>query len=199
MRRHHGGVTQTETEAGETGEQRRRRSLNTTSRDMLLSLAVIVGLVGVLLLLVPTPSAIPVRSIDVGAAAAANRAQLGFAPADPTLPAGWTARTADVLTGTDGLPTWHLTYTTPSGHYAGAQQAAKATADWEARQVTDGREAGTRTIGSHDWIIRSRPDRGITSLVLRQPGGGTTPEVTTVVTGTAPQAELDQFVLAVMP
>ena len=181
-------MTQTESEV------RRRRSLNTTSRDMLISMAVIVGIVVALLLLVPRPNQIPTRSLDVTAAALAARAELGFAPADPQLPAGWTARSADVQRATDDLPTWHLTYTTPSGHYAGVQQTAKATAAWEANQVTGGNPAqGNRTVGSHDWIIRSRLDRGITSLVYRQP------PITTVVTGTATQAEIDQLALAVAP
>jgi hypothetical protein len=185
-------VTETESEA------RRSRSLNTTSRDMLLSMAVIVAIGVALLLLVPRPNQIPVRSLDVPAAAAASKAELGFAPADPKLPDGWTARSADVQRATDDLPTWHLTYTTPSGHYAGVQQTAKATAAWEANQVTGGNPAqGTRTLGSQLWIIRSRLDRGITSLVLRQPDQS--PPITTVVTGTATQAEIDQLALAVAP
>ena len=53
---------------------------------MLLSLAVIVGLILVFLLLVPRPNRIPERAIDVSAAATAARAELGFSPADPELP-----------------------------------------------------------------------------------------------------------------
>ena len=160
---------------------------------MLISMAVIIGLVLALLLLVPRPNKIPERTLDVTAAAVAARAQLGFAPANPVLPAGWTARAADVQQATDDLPTWHLSYTTPSGHYAGIQQTAHATAAWEARQVTDGKEQGTRFIDGREWIIRSRIDRGVTSWVLRQP------PITTVVTGTAPDAELDQFAEAAVP
>ena len=37
------------------------------------------------------------------------------------------------------------------------------------------------------WVVRSRTDRGITSWVLRQPG------LTTIVTGTADDAELAQL------
>jgi len=179
-------VTETETEV------RRRRSLNTTSRDMLLSMAVIVGLILVFLLLVPRPNKIPERTLDVSAAAQAATTELGFAPADPALPEGWTARTADVQRGTDNLPTWHLTYTSPSGRYVGVQQTAKATKDWEARQVTDGAERGTTSVGGKTWVIRSRTDRGITNWVLREP------PVTTVVTGTATEPELALFATAVV-
>ncbi len=168
-------------------EARRRRSLNTTSRDMLVSMAVIVGLILVFLLLVPRPNTIPQRTLDVPAAARAATTDLGFAPADPALPEGWTARTANVQRGTSDLPTWHLTYTSPSGHYVGVQQAAKATPAWEARQVTDGAEQGTISVGGKTWVIRSRTDRGITNWVLREP------PITTVVTGTAPESELAYF------
>lgn len=179
-------MTETESEA------RPRRSLNTTARDMLISMAVIVGLILVFVLLVPRPNQIPARTLDVTAAAAAATEELGFAPADPTLPAGWVARTADVQRGTDQIPTWHLTYTSPSGRYVGVQQAADATDRWEARQVTDGTDQGTIAVGGATWTIRSRIDRNITSWVLRQ-----TP-VTTVVTGTALEPELALFATAVV-
>jgi hypothetical protein len=159
---------------------------------MLLSMAVIVGLIVVFLLLVPRPNKIPERSLDVSAAADVARSELGFVPADPSLPPGWTARTADVQRGTDNLPTWHLTYTSPSGHYVGVQQTAKATAAWEARQVTDGKDQGTHSVGGKTWVIRSRTDRGITSWVLREP------PLTTVVTGTADEPELSLFATAVV-
>jgi uncharacterized protein DUF4245 len=185
-----GQVSQTQVEP----EDRQRRSLSTTSRDMILSMLVIVGIVGLLLLLVPRPNAIPERTLDVTAAARSASSQLGFAPAVPDgLPGAWTARAADVQRGTDGLPTWHLTYTTPSGRYAGVQQAKNATPAWEARQVTDGRDQGERTIGATTWTVRSRTDRGVTSYVLRAGG------LTTVVTGTATTGEMDTFAAAVAP
>lgn len=173
-------------------DDRRRRSARTGPRDMLLSLAVIVGLVALLLVLVPRPNKIPQRAVDVTAAVAGASAELGFTPADPDLPAGWTARTADVQEATDGVPTWHLTYTSPSGRYVGVQQAANATPAWEARQVTDGREEGTVAVGGRTWVVRSRTDRGITSWVLREP------PVTTIVTGTADEPELSLFATAVV-
>ena len=160
---------------------------------MLISMAVIVGIVVALLLLVPRPNQVPVRSLDVPAAAQAGSAELGFIPVVPQLPEGWAAHTADVARDTDQLPTWQLTYTTPSGHYAGVQQTQHGTAAWEARQVTDGPPQGTRVIGSQTWTIRSRLDRGITSLVLEQPN------LTTVVTGTAGDAEINQLAAAVVP
>ena len=155
-------------------------------------MAVIVGLILVFLLLVPRPNKIPERTLDVSAAARNSATELGFAPADPSLPEGWTARTADVQRGTDELPTWHLTYTSPSGFYVGVQETKNPTAAWEARQVTDGGEQGSTTVGGKTWVVRSRTDRGITNWVLREP------PITIVVTGTAPEPELALFATAVV-
>ncbi len=117
---------------------------------------------------------------------------MGFAPSVPKrLPSGWTPVAASVQAATDGLPTWHLSYLTPSGTYAGVQEAAHPSRAWENRQVTDGSaEQGQHEVAGRTWLVRSRADRGITSWVLR------TPERTTIVTGTADQGELDQFASA---
>jgi hypothetical protein len=160
--------------------------------DMVRSMLVILALVGLLLLIVPRPNKIPERSIDVPAAAQASAAQLGFAPAAPQLPAGWTPKTADVQKATDDRPTWHLSYVTPSSSFAGVQQTRDATDDWVARQVTDGADQGRHRAGGVDWTVRSRTDRGITSWVR------TDGDVTTVVTGTAPAAELNQLAASVV-
>ena len=156
-----------------------------TAVDMVLTLAVIIGVVAVIVLLVPRPNEVSQPDVDPTAAAAAARPGLPFVPAVPAgLPAGWAARTAKAQVGTDDVPMWLLQYRTPGGAYGAVRQAGDATAAWEDRQVTDGREAGTVRIGTHDWVVRSRPDRGITSWVLRQGN------LTTIVTGTASTAEL---------
>jgi hypothetical protein len=166
-----------------------------TSADMVRSMVVIVAVVGVLLLLVPRPSKLPTQSVDVSEAASSATSQLGFTPSVPKgLPDGWTAVAADVQQATDRIPTWHLSYLTPSGRYAGVQEAAHPTTAWENRQVTDGSaRQGEHQAGGKTWMVRSRTDRGITSWVLR------TPERTTIVTGTAGEAELDQLASALVP
>jgi len=153
--------------------------------DMLRTLAVIIGCVVVLVLIVPRPNEVRQPDVDAAAAARVARAGLSFVPAVPAgLPAGWAARRAEVQAGTDDVPMWSLQYWTGTG-YASVRQARGATPDWEARQVTDGRENGTVTIDGRAWVVRSRTDRGITSWVLRAG------DLTTIVTGTASTAELE--------
>jgi hypothetical protein len=153
--------------------------------DMLRTLAVIIGCVVVLVLIVPRPNEVRQPDVDATAAARAARPALSFEPAVPAgLPAGWAARRAEAQEGTDGVPMWSLQYWTGTA-YASVRQARGATPAWEARQVTDGREAGTVTVAGREWVVRSRTDRGITSWVLRAG------DLTTIVTGTAPAAELE--------
>jgi hypothetical protein len=166
-----------------------RRGTRKTAADMVRSMLVIIGFVAVIVLLVPRPNEVVQPDVDAAGAAAGARAGLTFVPAVPTgLPAGWVARTAKAQVGTDDVDMWLLQYRTPDGAYGAVRQAREATAAWEARQVTDGREDGTVRVGGADWVVRSRPDRGITSWVLRRG------DLTTVVTGTASAAELETLV-----
>jgi hypothetical protein len=162
-----------------------------SAADMVRTLAVIIAFVAVIVLLVPRPNEVRQPDVDPAAAATSARPGLSFVPAVPVgLPEGWSARTAKVQVGTDDVATWLLQYQTPGGAYGALRQARSATPDWEARQVTDGRENGTVRVGGYDWVVRSRPDRGITSWVLRRE------DLTTVVTGTATAAELTTLVEA---
>ena len=162
--------------------------------DMVRSMAVIVGIVALLVLIVPRPNSVPQPTVDVAAAATGAEQRLGFTPAVPVgLPEGWVPRAANLQDGQDGVPTWHLAYVTPSERFAGIQQAANPTGNWEDRQVTSGHPTGTVQVAGDSWVVRSRTDRGITSWVLRKPG------LTTVVTGNASEAELRALAEAVPP
>jgi hypothetical protein len=171
-------------ETGEAASGRRSGGAGDMVRSMLVVLAVVAGLV----LLVPRPERVSQPSVDVASAAAGAAAEAGFALSVPQgLPAGWQATSARLQRGTDGVATWHVGYVTPSGQFAGFEQAGDPTPAWEDTQVTDGRPAGTVRVAGQDWIVRSRTDRGITSWVLRGP------DRTTIVTGTAGPADLSRL------
>ena len=59
--------------------------------------------------------------------------------------------------------------------------------------MTDGRQQGSRLIGGAPWLVRSRTDRGVVSLVRRPVGGSS---LTTVVTGSGGDAEVDRLAAA---
>jgi hypothetical protein len=180
-------VSETPTEPAPSAPQASPGSRTRQSAaDMLRTLAVILAVVAVIVLLVVRPNEVTQPDVDPSAAALAARPGLSFVPAVPAgLPAGWAARTAEVQSGTDGVAMWSLQYKTPGGDYGAVRQARGATRDWEARQVTDGREDGTVAVAGRQWTVRSRTDRGITSWVLH------VGDLTTIITGTASTAELE--------
>ena len=119
---------------------------------------------------------------------------LGFTPAVPAgLGAGWTPTSALVQNGTDGVATWRVNYLTPGGSWASLIQGGRATRQWENTQIIDGPEQGTVVVDGRTWVVRARPDRGLTAYVLRGA------DVTTVVAGRAGRAELEALARATPP
>jgi hypothetical protein len=164
---------------------RRRRGLRQSAWDMVRSMVVVIAVVVALVLLVPRPNEVVQPEVDVASAAAAAKGRLGIQVAVPAgLPAGWSTTSASVQTGTDGVLSWRVGYLTPSGQAAGIIQGVRPTAAWEGAQVIDGAPRGSAAIDGRTWVLRSRPDRGITNYVLRQDG------LTTIVTGRARTADL---------
>jgi hypothetical protein len=150
---------------------------------------VLLVLVAAAVLLLPRPGARPVASVDVAAEAAALADRVGFTLAVPRgLPPSWTATGARLLDGTDGTPSWRVTYQTGTGRPVGFVQGHHPTRAWENHMVVDGRESGTTVIDGRTWVLRSRGDRGTTNLVLRER------EQTLIVTGRAERAELEALV-----
>lgn len=157
-------------------------------RSLLVVLAVVIAVV-----LVSQPRTGPIeRPVDVEAAT--QEAVDGGLPVRvPEVPDGWDPNGARFAPDTtEGLPTWHVGYVTPSGRYAGVDVTRGATPRWVGGVSSDGREDGTRTVEGATWQqLSSGGDPERVSLVREQDG------VTTVVGGTAPLEELDQLAAAV--
>jgi hypothetical protein len=166
------------------GEQRpvRRQSV----RGILFTMLVVGGFVAGIFALVPQPSSVRQPVVDVAEVARGNAAALGFTPSVPVgLDAGWTPTSALVQNGTDDVATWRVNYATPTGSWASLIQGGKATRGWEDTQIIDGTQRGTVVVDGRTWVVRARPDRGLTAYVLRGA------DVTTVVAGRAGRAELE--------
>lgn len=173
---------------------RRRAGLRKSAADMTRTLVVVVVIIVGVLLLIPRTNQVVQPAVDVTAAAGGAAPRAGFPLSVPVgLPDGWRSTSARLQRGTDGVLTWHVGWVTPSGRYAGLEQAGRPTPEWEDTQVTDGKEQGTVEAGGVTWLVRSRTDRGVTSWVLRAPGR------TTIVTGTAERAELAELAAALAP
>ncbi len=164
-----GGIRASGPAPEEAGE-RRRSALQKSVADMLRSLLVILAIVAVIVLLVPRPSSVPQQDVDVAAAAAGAEPVLGFRPAVPQVPQGWTPTSAEPRRGGDGIMTWHVGYLTPTGRYAGVEQAERSTFGWQNALTSGGEPVGTVTVAGRSWEHLYREDRDVTSLILRLPG-----------------------------
>jgi hypothetical protein len=133
----------------------------------------LVAAVFALVLLVPRPNSVPQETVDATAAARSAAARLGFTPAVPVGLAGWTATVADLRHGTSGILTWHLGLLTPTGDYAGVEQATTSSSAWEMSLSGGATPLGFVTIDGRSWEYLDKAERNTTTLILREPGRAT--------------------------
>lgn len=179
--RHHGRVTQPLSPA-----QRQRLRTPAYLWRSLLPLLVLVGLL-VLLTWPRAPRSDGIHVIDTGPAIAAARAQVGF---PLTVPAGLPDRWRPTSTrlepaGPASGATFRIGYVTPGGQYAELLEGGDAP-DAVAAQYGPLTADGTVSIAGASW---ARYRTGDGHPLLRQ----TTGERTTIVSGTAQLAELEQL------
>ena len=169
-------------------EERARKRLRQTARDMLISMLVVSG--AVLLLVFPWnrgPSD-PVKTVDPSAVIAGARAAESWPVLAPTgQPAAWRCTSARISTASDGQDVVHLGYLTPSTEYVGLEQSATKELTFVRDQTVKADKTGTQVIGSSTWTTYETADGTHRSLVLAQDGA------TYVVTGTATWDDLTTF------
>lgn len=129
----------------------------------------------------PTPS-LDYQTAVVGARADAHYPVL--APAE--LPDGWKATSVRYTPGSKWA--WHLGVLTADEEYVGLEQARTDPASLIKSAASGTVETGTTDIDGTQWQVRQDDSRGETTLVRYQQG------VTTVVTGSASQDTLEDYV-----
>ena len=151
--------------------------LRQTVRDMVISLVVVLGLIGLVMVLTIRPQPDPVRVVDPTPALLQARIEADFPvlyPAD--LGEGWRPTSArwEVTELTSPAPAFHVGFVTPGDAYAQIGQSATNNASYVEFQTDDGRAIDTMG----EWQRFESPD-GTRSLVRIEDG------VTTAVSGTA--------------
>lgn len=162
-------------------------------RSLVISMAILLGVVLLWVALLPRPSGTPRPTVDVAASAAHVSASTGTALYVPVMPSPWRATSVRV-TDTAAVAGWHAGYTKDDddrAYVAVEETSATGQASdeaWLSGIVKTATERETRTIGAQTWRVFSDggdPERR--SLVGRL--GGTL----VVVTGLA---DLDVLVAA---
>ena len=167
-----------------------------TLRSMVISMILILVAVLAWVAMVPRVSEVSQPSVDVGSVARQVRQETSWAISLPSLSAGWKATNVRFTATGDGLKTWHAGYLSPEGNYVSIDQTADATERWVSAQTSNGRGEGTMSAAGTSWQKLSSQVTIQRSLVSR---GSDVGDLTTVLSGTAPYAQLAQFAEALRP
>ncbi|NAZ81923.1 DUF4245 family protein [Kineococcus sp. R8] len=156
-------------------------------RSMVISMAVILGIVMAVVLLLPRPNSIQQPAADVPNAASGGVRTLSFTPPVPLGLDGWEATSAEVNRSTDDIRTWHVGYRTAAGKYVSIEVARDVTPAWQRAQIAGGSADGEQTIDGETWQRFLQPERDRHSLVREQGG------VTVIATGEGDYTVLGQL------
>jgi Protein of unknown function (DUF4245) len=171
--------------------------------SMLISMVVILAAVLAWVAMVPRVREISQPAVDVTSVARQVRQETSWAISQPQLPPGWKATNVRFTAAGDGVRTWHAGYLSPEGNYVSIDQTslASATDRWVSAQTSGGQVEGTMSAAGTTWQKLSSRDIIQRSLVSRGPvskgSGGS--DLATVLSGTAPYAQLAQFAEALEP
>lgn len=159
--------------------------LKKTVRDMALSMGLIAGIIGLVLLVTWRPQPDPVRAIDPVPVAQQASLAAEFPVLLPAVPPGWRATSArfEPTEESDETPVWFNGWVTPDEKFVATVQAANTTESFVEEQTIDGVPASDAP-DTPGWQAFVSPGNGQRSLV-RSSGA-----VTTVVTGTLDWAGL---------
>jgi len=160
------------------------RRARQTVRDMVLSIALIMAIVGVVLLF-QHRSGRGVPTIDPSSAYAGARNAASYPVLVPRLPATWRPTSARTQRSEDGHLTLRVGFLTPRAQYAGLVESDRPAASLLGQELSPGvRPAGQLTIDGRQWQRLPAPRAGDRAIARTQDG------VTYLVTGSAGLAEL---------
>ena len=172
-------------------EQRAKRRLRQTARDMVLSMAAVAA--AVLLIVHPwsQPSAAPV-SVSWQPVATAFARSVSWPVLIPTaLPAGWYSNNARIDPSVDGKTSLHVGWVTTSQDYVAIEQSDTADVRYVMDQTAGGIPQGAVTIGTRSWQRYESAAQQTRSLVSQLVVKGV--KVTYVVAGSASWPQLAAF------
>jgi Protein of unknown function (DUF4245) len=129
----------------------------------------------------------PTPAVDYQTAVRAVREDVGYPVLAPTeLPDGWEATSVRYTPGPRWG--WHVGVLTADEEYVGLEQAVIDPDDLIESAAEGTVPAGTTEIDGAEWQVRRDESRGETTLVRQQR------DVTTLVTGSASQETLEDYV-----
>ncbi len=170
-------------------EERARRRLRQTARDMALSMLVVLGVV--LLFWLPSRpqgDTGQVRTVDPAPVIeGARKAEPWPVLAPVGLSADWKCTSARIEQAADGQDVVHLGYLSPTSTYVGLEQSATKATSFVFDATVKGREKGTVDVAGTTWTTYENDEQDHRGLVRAADGS------TYVVVGTGPFEQLEEF------
>lgn len=167
--------------------------LRKTTRDMVLSLAVIGVPIAVVLAIEPSKPGNPVSAIGPASfqqTLAAARAAEPFPVLAPHgLASGWRATSETYQEPGDGPADWHIGYLAPDGGYVDLDQTTEPLGDFLRDQGSDATQGPQVQVGGAYWQFYSGTTPSAFSTVLVKDNA----QYTELVAGNAPLRELEEF------
>ena len=183
---HDGGVS----EPIPTGKPNAR--MGQTVSDMVLSLAIVLGVIGAIMLVTWRPTPDPVREIDPIPLLAFANSQADFPVLVPQI-AGLRATSArwEPTKYSQNDPVWHVGYVTAEEEYLEITQSAASNEEYLINEIAGITAEGEKLIAGQDWLVFGGSDSRALVHV--------TPDSTTVLRGTVSAAELEAAVSSLAP
>lgn len=174
-----------------------RYSMGST-KNLVLSLLAVLGMVLVLVFMVPRVDRVGGPVVDVTTKAQEIRASSGWPIVEPKgLPSGWSPTSVRYVPVTDGFRTWHVGYQTPSGTFVAVEQTKDPSRGWISAQTNRAPREGTVEVAGRTWEKFVRDNKVQNSLLYVPPAGSE--ELATLITGTATFEDMETYIESLQP
>lgn len=187
---------------GEAPEDRRRKRLASyTVRNMVYSMLLVALLVLAWWSMTYNPDVPQRQAPELTQTTAYVVEQAPWPVWVPAPGEGWAPTVVWYDARVAGVPTWHVSYTSPEGEYVALHQAAEVTEDWVAQVLPGATATGEQATlpgpgGAQTWQVWEGPEDGNAEtgyLIGPEVTGGST----VAVHGTARRAEFEAFLESV--
>lgn len=187
--------TPEETAARKAEASRRHRS-NQTALNLVVALAASLAVMLLLVLVVVRPEPAPREPIDYQAVASNAQSSVEETLASPQLPDGWSANSAKVETGADGITSWYIGFITPKNQFIALRQGIDANPTWLAAQLEFSRPSGSTNIDGLNWQLHDNRDASEDPGNLAYVMTTEVDDSTFVLFGSAADAEFETLALS---
>lgn len=139
--------------AARKAENSRKHRANQTLINLIYSLVATLAVVLVLVLVVVRPEAPARVPIDYAMIAKQSQPDASQTLVVPSLPPAWTANSATLRTGADGITSWYIGLLTPSEQFIAVTQGIDANPSWVAALLNASVTTGSEDIEGVTWQV----------------------------------------------